>query len=207
MDKIDLKRELKHLYRPSAHEPQAVEVPPLNYLMIDGKGDPNRSPAYQQALEALYALAYTIKFALKKAGEMDFVVMPLESLWWSDEADSLDLENKEQWQWTAMILLPEAVTQEHFARAQEEVRRKKDPPDLARVRMERLEEGLSAQILHVGPYAEEGPTIARLHQFIQAQGCQPIGRHHEIYLSDPRRTDPERLKTIIRQPMSPAADV
>ncbi len=207
MDKIDLKRELKHLYRPSAREPQAVEVPPLNYLMIDGKGDPNLAPAYREALEALYALAYTIKFALKKAGELDFVVMPLESLWWSDEEGGLDLENKEKWQWTAMILLPQAVAQQHFAQAREEVRQKKDPPALARVRMETFNEGLSAQILHIGPYAEEGPTIARLHQFIQAQACRPIGRHHEIYLSDPRRTAPERLKTIIRQPMRPTTGV
>ncbi len=202
MAKVDLKKELRHLYLPSAREPSIVEVPEMNFIMIDGSGDPNTAREYQEALEALYALSYTLKFKLKLGPEArDFTVMPLEGLWWTDDMGRFSMDAKDEWKWSSMIMQPEPVTQELFEVAVEEVRRKKDPPALDRARLEAYDEGLSAQIMHIGPYAEEAPTIERLHAFIEEQGCRLRGKHHEIYLGDPRRTAPERLKTVLRQPM------
>jgi hypothetical protein len=176
-------------------------VPPLHYLMLDGRGDPNTAPEYQEAVEALYALSYGLRFALKKAQGLEYRVGPLEGLWWADDMTQFSVERKGDWQWTMMICQPEAVTPEWFAHVREEVGRKKRLPALAHVRLDRLDEGLSAQVLHVGPFSAEGPTIALLHDFIVAQGYGFAGRHHEIYLSDPRRAAPEKWKTIIRQPV------
>jgi len=202
MAKIDYKRVHPDLYKPSAKAFATVEVPPLQYLMIDGQGDPNSSQAYQDALEALYALAYGNKFALK-ARDLDHVVMPLEGLWWTpDMADFTD-QAKSAWNWTMMIMQPPEVNDAVLAAARERVAKKKNPVALPKVRLVTLEEGLAAQILYLGPYADEAPTIQRLHDYIAAQGCERFGKHHEVYLSDPRRTAPERLKTIIRQPMRP----
>lgn len=200
MERVDLKKQWKHLYSPSSRQVSVVDVPPMNFLMVDGAGDPNTSPAYREALEALYALSYTLKFQVRKSLSLDYVVMPLESLWWTDDP-AFHLEHKEAWKWTAMIAQPEPVTPEWFEEARAEVRAKTHLPALERVRLEHYHEGLSAQILHLGPYAAEGPTIARLHDFIREQGYEPSGRHHEIYLSDPRRTAPEKLRTILRQPI------
>ena len=205
MSKIDLKKEWKHLYRPSARKVSVVEAPPQQYLMVDGRGDPNTSQEYQEALAALYALAYTIKFMMKK-GEMglDYTVMPLEGLWWAEDMAAFGLADKDSWLWTAMILVPEVVTPAMVDTAVTEVIRKKNPPAIGKVRLEQLAEGTAVQIMHIGPYADEAPTIARLHQFIAENGYIPRGKHHEIYLSDPRRTAPEKMRTVIRQPVAPA---
>ncbi len=199
MSKIDLKKDLKHLYHPSAKEAAVVDVPPMNFLMIDGTGDPNVSVEYQKAIEALFSLSYTVKFKVKKITGVDYAVTPLEGLWWTD--DPSQLADKSLWKWTAMIMQPEFVTAELVTETLAAVREKKGLAALDRVRFETYHEGLSAQIMHIGPYDAEGPTIARLHGFIKESGYEPWGKHHEIYLSDPRRTAPEKLKTVLRQPV------
>jgi hypothetical protein len=206
MSKIDLKRELKALYKPPKSRFTVVNVPEMNYLMVDGHGDPNTSQEYEAAVEALYAVAYAVKFALKKNPETeDYVVPPLEGLWWVEEMAEFSIEEKGAWDWTMMILQPEWVTAEVVEQAREEAARKKELPALDKLRFAPYDEGLAAQILYVGPYADEGPTIAALHDFIHEQGGELQGKHHEIYLSDPRRTAPEKLKTVIRQPFQKGA--
>lgn len=199
MIKIDLKKELKHLYRPSAKEVSVVDVPPFNYVMIDGRGSP-AAHEYSDALEALYPVAYTLKFMMKKEMGIDYVVMPLQGLWWTPDMADFSVDDKDAWFWTMMILQPEAVTQAMLVEAMSQVAEKKDPPALHRLRLDILHEGPAAQILYTGAYADEGPTIKQIHEFIAAGGHELHGKHHEIYLSDPRRTAPERLKTVIRQP-------
>ena len=188
------------LYKPSAKTPEIVDVPPMNFLMVDGAGDPNTSQAYRDALEALYAMAYTLKFASKKADGVSYKVAPLEGLWWSDDMNAFPTGAKDTWSWTMMIAQPSIVTPAWVEQAKEEVRRKKAPVALPLVRFGPFHEGLSAQIMHIGPYATEAPTIQQLHDFIHAEGGALTGRHHEIYLGDPRRAAPEKLKTVIRQP-------
>lgn len=201
MTKLDLKKELKHLYNPSAKEVTAENVPAFNFLMIDGRGDPNTSPEYAAAVEALYALAYTLKFKVKKSqGGVDYAVMPLEGLWWVEDMRQFDINKKHAWQWTMMILQPKPVTAKLFEEAKPETIEKKKLPTLSRVRFEPYAEGQAAQIMHIGPYSAEGPTVARLHTFIQQNGHALSGKHHEIYLGDPRKTAPEKLRTVIRQP-------
>jgi len=201
MEKIDLKKDLKHLYRPSAKEVVQVDVPTLRYLMIDGEGDPNTSPEYAQAIEALFSVSYTAKFMLKKGPqEIDYAVMPLEGLWWADDMESFATNDKAKWKWTAMIMQPSFVTDAVIEAAITEVLRKKKLPGVDMLRLENFSEGICAQIMHIGPFSEEGPTIARLHDFIDARTGR-TGKHHEIYLSDIRRADPKTWKTIIRQPM------
>ncbi len=200
MAKIDLKREMKHLYKPSARESSVVDVPLMNFLMIDGSGDPNTAVEFQEAIEVLYGVSYTAKFMLKKR-EMDYVVMPLEFLLWTDDMGQFSIDDKDAWKWTLMLMQPGRVTEEIVAEATKEVERKKNPPALSRLRFESFHEGLSAQIMHIGPYSAERPTIEKLHKFIEEGGYKLAGKHHEIYLSDPNRTAPERLKTVIRQPM------
>lgn len=202
MEKLDLKKQWKHLYAPKTGTIVAVDVPPLTYLMVDGEGDPNTSQAFQEAVEALYALSYTLKFSLKKGPRaIDYGVMPLEGLWWADDPRVFHQADKSTWKWTAMILQPDFIAQAEVDAAFEQVRKKKNPAALGRVRFEALEEGACAQVLYLGPFSEEGPTIQRMHEFIHAKGKELRGKHHEIYLSDPRKTAPEKLKTIIRQPM------
>jgi hypothetical protein len=202
MEKIDLKKQLKAVYKASA-KPALVEVPPLNCLMIDGRGDPNSSPQFHQAMEALYGLSYTMKFASKKAGGPDWTVLGVEGLWWTDPQDHFRIDRpKDTWQWTALIVQPEVVTAKMLAQTARELFTKKGNPAITQVRLERLKEGLCAQVLHVGPYDGERPTIALLHEFIAAQGREPRGKHHEVYLSDPRRVPPQRLKTLLRQPVA-----
>lgn len=202
MFKMDYKKDLKQFYLPSAKEFAIVDVPPMNFLMIDGQGDPNDNPAYQEVLEALYAMAYGIKFALKKQGAAEYTVPPLEGLWWAEDMDAFTTGEKSLWQWTMMIMQPEAVTAEIVDQQRLETARKKTLPALERLRFENYHEGLSAQILYIGAYADEGPVIARMHQFIANKGYLRTGKHHEIYLGDPRRTAPEKLKTVLRQPVS-----
>jgi len=202
MSKTDFKKEWKHLYRPSAKEFEVVDVPPMNFLMIDGHGDPNTAQEYKDAIEALYAVAYKLKFMSKKEKGMDYIVPPLEGLWWVENMEEFTTEDKSAWDWTMMIMQPESATQEMFERALKEVEKKKDPPALSRLRLETYHEGPSVQIMHIGPYDAEGPTIARMHAFIDENGYEPAGKHHEIYLGDPRKVAPERLKTVLRQPVS-----
>lgn len=193
------------LYKASAKKAEIVDVPAMDFLMIDGVGDPNGSRSYTDALEALYSLSYTLKFALKQAEAVNYRVAPLEGLWWSDDMDAFVSPARNAWRWTMMIAQPSVVTQAWVERALEEVQRKKNPAALSLVRFERYHEGLAAQIMHIGPYSAEAPTIQRLHDFIRAQGGVFDGhvqKHHELYLGDPRRAAPEKLKTVIRQPFS-----
>jgi len=200
--KVDLKKELKHLYHPSAKTVSVVNVPSMKFLMIDGRGNPNTSPQYAQAVEALFALAYALKFKIKKSGAgVDYAVMPLEGLWWTEDMSQFNLNDKEAWQWTMMIMQPDYITADLFAKALPEVEKKRNNnAALKRVRFESYHEGLSAQIMHHGSYAEEAPTIAQLHEYITQGGNRPRGKHHEIYLNDPRKTQPAKLLTVIRQP-------
>ncbi|MDF3130287.1 GyrI-like domain-containing protein [Kiritimatiellaeota bacterium B1221] len=200
MKKIDYKKELKHLYRPSANIPAMVEVPEMNYLMIDGEGDPNLAQSYGDAIAALYPVAYTLKFMVKRGGmEVDYGVPPLEALWWADDMSDFVKGNKSKWKWTAMIMQPEFITQDMVKDAIQTVRAKKDPVSLPRLRFESYPEGLCAQILHIGPFSEEGPTIEKLHRFVESEQHQLRGKHHEIYLTDIRRAAPKNWKTVIRQ--------
>lgn len=200
--KLDPKKTLEGLYQASAKEPAVVDVPPLRYLMVDGEGDPNTAPAYAEAIEALFSVAYTTKFMVKKGPQaIDYGVMPLEGLWWSDDLSAFRTGAKDRWKWTAMILQPDFVSDGLIGEAIDEVRTKKQRPGVNRLRLDTLTEGRCAQILHVGPFSEEGPTIERLHAFITARSTLR-GQHHEIYLSDIRRAAPAKWKTIIRQPMA-----
>jgi hypothetical protein len=198
---IDFKKELKHLYQPSAKEVVQVDVPVMNFLMIDGKGDPNTSQAYAAAVEALFTVSYTVKFIMKKGpSAVDYGVMPLEGLWWAHDMTQFSVTDKSSWNWTMMIMQPSFVTQEIIDRAIADVKKKKNPAAISRLRLEAFAEGKCAQILHVGPFSEEGPTVEKVHQFIAAHGKR-AGKHHEIYLTDIRKADPAKWKTIIRQPM------
>jgi hypothetical protein len=201
MEKLDLKKTLKYLYEPSAKMFSIVDVPSMNFIMIDGQGNPNTSAEYAEAIEALYTAAYTIKFKIKKELAVDYPVMASEGLWWMDDMREFSVARKDEWKWTMMIMQPEIVTPALFSQAVAEAAKKKEVPALSRLRLETYHEGMAAQIMYFGPYAEEGPTIARLHQFIEKSGSVRFNKHHEIYLGDPRRSAPEKLRTIIRQPM------
>ena len=196
----DLKKTLKGLYLAVPREPQLVKVPALNYLMVDGKGDPNTSKDFREAIQALYGLSYTLKFTLKSAG-VEFVVMPLEGLFHARDPAVFLQGNKDQWHWTIMILQPRGVTEKRLASAREDLMRKRKLSTLPEVRLQRFAEGLCVQVLHIGPYAAERPTIEALHAFMRENGYTFAGAHHEIYISDPNRTDPSRMKTVIRQPV------
>jgi hypothetical protein len=201
MAKTDLKKELRDLYFPSAKEVALVDVPPMNFLMIDGSGDPNTAPAFKESIEALYGVSYTLKFILKKSGLGDHMVLPLEGLWWTDAMGRFSIDARDEWTWTSMIAQPKPVTRELVRRAVAQLEEKKHPPALPRMRFERFREGRSVQIMHIGPYAAEGPTIEKLHAYVRDHGYELAGKHHEIYLGDPRRTDPKKLKTVLRQPV------
>ena len=203
MEKIDLKKSFKQLFTVPAGEFVLVNVPALKFLKVDGHGDPNVERSYKSAIEWLYSVAYGIKFAAKSTLLKDFVVAPLEGLWWAEDPRSFVSGRKAEWEWTMMIMVPELVTQELFlaAAAKAGAKRGEPPPSL---RLESFEEGLCFQALHIGSYDDEGPLLERLHNAIMpAGGYTFAGAHHEIYLSDPRKTDPGKLKTILRQPVKP----
>lgn len=205
--KVDLRKELD-CYRARRDRFDLVTVPPMQFLMVDGHGDPNTSPAYAAALEALYPVAYQVKFASKRALGRDYVVMPLEGLWRADDmATFTTARDKSQWDWTMMIMVPEWVGADLVQAGIEAVAAKGAPARFGDVRLARLHEGTCVQTLHVGPFDAEGPVLSRMHEeFIPGAGLRMTGTHHEIYLSDPRRTAPERLRTILRQPVEPAPD-
>ncbi len=202
--KIDFKKKLKHLYNPSATEVVFVEVPEMQFVMIDGQGDPNKSQEYMDTFPALYPVSYQLKFMSKAQGK-DYVVPPPEGLWWADEMTDFLEGRKDKWKWTMMMMLPDFITKDMFEEVIKLIKEKKSdlPPGFSKLRFETYHEGKAAQILYIGPYADEHPTIIKIHKFIEAQGGTFDGhkqKHHEIYLSDPRRTKPERFKTVIRQP-------
>jgi len=202
MSKIDFKKEHKDFYAPPKKF-VVVDIPEMQFLMVDGHGDPNTAQEYQDALEALYGVAYKLKFHSKKELEKDYVVPPLEGLWWAEDMDSFSINrDKSQWDWTMMIMTPDWITTEMFDLAVEQVRKAKSPVSLDKVRLEKYHEGLSVQIMHHGPFDDEGPTLEKLHsEFIPDNGYVENGKHHEIYLSDFRRTAPEKLRTVLRQPV------
>ncbi len=201
MTKIDFKKQEKHLYRPSKKVFEIVEVPEMNFLMIDGEGDPNTSQEFQEATQTLYPVSYNLKFKSKREMGFDYGVLPLEGLWWAEDMDDFIAMNKENWSWTLLIRQPAHISSEMVQAALGEVKVKKDPPALSKLRFEPFQERLAVQIMHIGPFDTEGPKIARMHEFILDEGYQPSGKHHEIYLSDFTRTAPEKLRTILRQPI------
>ena len=199
--KVDFKRELREFYS-AKRDATFVEVPELQFALVHGHGDPNEAPEYAEAVQALYSVSYTARFALKRAPDgFDYGVMPLEGLWWAKDMSAFTTGDKSSWDWTMMIMQPAQVTPEVFEDARATASRKKQLAAIEQVSLEPFSEGRSAQLLHLGPYATEGPTIERLHTFIADHGCEPVGKHHEIYLNDPSRTAPEKLRTIIRQPV------
>lgn len=196
--KLDVKRSLDS-YRAKAGEFRLLELEPRRYLMIDGHGDPN-APVFSEALESLYPVAYTLKFASKARGR-DYVVPPLEGLWWAEDMDLFTTaRDKSQWSWTAMILVPDWLGDEDVDAALEAVAAKKRPARLADVRLEVLDEGRCVQTLHIGSFDDEGLVLAQMHDVvIPGRGLRPEGRHHEIYLTDIRKSAPEQQRTILRQ--------
>jgi hypothetical protein len=201
--KVDLKRKLRHLYNPSPRNVAVIDIPLLNYLMLDGSGNPETSSDYSAAVSTLYAVSYALKFMVQKsATPVNYTVLPLEGLWWSNDMSSFIEARRHEWQWTMMIMQPEFVTRDEVELAIAATARKRDLPALTRLRFEELSEGLCAQIMHIGPYANEGVTVARLHDYLHSGGHHFNGKHHEIYLNDPRKTAPARIKTILRQPFA-----
>lgn len=212
MKTLDLKKEFKYLYQPSAKKIEIVQVPNLQFAMIDGaieKGHgPGDSPGFQEAVQALYGVSYTLKFTLKKrkTDPIDYPVMALEGLLWLTEGDVFDINIKDNWSYTLAIMQPEVITQEIFEEAREQVRKKRgDSKSLSKMRLEHFEEGLCAQVMHIGPYATEPATIERMQEFMKDNGYRDRvglgGKHHEIYLGDPRKADPAKLKTVLRHPV------
>lgn len=202
-EKYDYKKTLKALFNPSAKEPQVVSVPPMQFLAIEGKGDPNDNPEFETAVSALYGCAYTIKFARKKAAiGPEYSVQPLEGLWWLEGGSTENWQSAphSQWRWRLLIGQPDFVTQADLEGAKAEILKKKGT-DISAVRLERFDEGPAVQILYIGPYKDERPTITKMHEWAQAQGYELHGLHHEIYLGDPRKAAPEKLKTILRMPV------
>lgn len=213
MEKLDLRKDLKYLYAPSAKKVEVVDVPAFNFVMIDGAIEPGQgpgtSPLFQENMQALYGAAYTLKFMakLRKEKPVDYPVMALEGLWWVEDG-TFDLQKPGNWKYTVMIMKPDLVTPEMFADALAQLRKKKgDQPAFARLRLERFHEGLCVQTMHIGPYASEPATVERMQAFMQENGCKDLvglgGKHHEIYMGDPRRADPSKLKTVLRHPIKP----
>lgn len=203
-DKIDLKKSLD-AYQAKRDQFRVVDVPDLQYLMVDGHGDPNTSPAFVEAVETLYPVAYTLKFASKRELGRDYVVMPLEGLWWAEDMGSFtSARDKSQWDWTLMIMTPDWIDHAMFADAVEQVTAKQSPARLGDLRLESLSEGRCVQTLHLGPFDAEAAVLDRMHhEFIPDNRLRMTGRHHEIYLSDPRKAAPDKLRTILRQPVTP----
>jgi hypothetical protein len=211
MKVLDLKKDQKHLYQPSAKKVEILKVPRLQFAMIDGaieKGkEPGNSPAFQEATQALYSISYTLKFMLKKrkTNAVDYPVMALEGLWWVEDG-VFDITVKDNWFYTLMILQPETITKDVFAEGLAEVKKKKgDTPALSQLRLANFEEGLCMQVMHIGPYTTEPTTVEGMRTFALENGYRDRvglnGKHHEIYLGDPRKADPAKLKTVLRHPL------
>ena len=211
MKTLDLKKDLKAFYQPSAKKPGIIQMPRFQFAMIDGaieKGsEPGKSSSFAEATQALYGISYTLKFMLKKRKDdpIDYPVMALEGLWWVEDG-YFDIAVKDNWFYTLMILQPEIITPSLFAEAIEQVKKKRgDSPALSKARLKNFKEGLCVQIMHIGPYATEPVTIEGMRTFAAENGYRdrvgPNGKHHEIYLSDPRKADPARMKTALRHPI------
>ena len=204
---IDFKKQFKAWYTPSINSPEVVEVPPIQYLMVNGKGNPNTSKQFELAVGALYSVFYTVKFDRKKLGiGPDFSSGPLQGLWWMGDNTSFDAKKKDDWLWTLMMWLPDFVTKQDVATALAGLRIKKPNPLYDALRLDVFNEGKVVQIMHIGPYSAEGPTVELLHRFATEEGYALRGKHHEIYLGDPRRAKPEKLRTIIRHPIEVIKD-
>jgi hypothetical protein len=202
MQKIDFKKQLKDLYQPSAKEVVQISVPTMNYLMADGEGDPATTKEFREIVDVLFSLSYVLKFMAKKGAlEIDYSVMPLEGLWWSDDMSAFSTGDKSKWKWTMMIMQPKFITEKMVEEAIAEVKINKNHAALPKVRFEPLSEGSAAQVMHIGPFTEEGLNVERIHRFIDNCGYKRVGKHHEIYLSDIRKTAPKNWKTVIRQPV------
>jgi hypothetical protein len=201
--KTDLKKEIP-AYRARRGSFEIVDVPPLRYLMVDGHGDPN-GHEYADAISTIFPVAYRLKFMSKKELDLDYVVMPLEALWWSEDMAAFTIDrDKARWDWTALNLVPDWITDDQFERVRSAV----DAPAVDKLRIATLAEGRCVQTLHLGPFDEEGPVLQAMHHdFIPSRGLRMTGKHHEIYLSDIRRADPAKLRTILRQPVEPGSDV
>jgi hypothetical protein len=210
VEKIDLKKQYKKLYTPSAKNAEIVTVPALNFAMLDGivpaGTPPAESKAFQDSMAATYGVVYTLKFSskLRKQDPIDFSVMALEGLWWTASNEAFDFQKRQDWYFTLMIILPDFIGAAMFEEAVEQLKKKKDNPAIDQLRLERFEEGPSVQIMHVGPYSREPESLARMYQYASEAGYRLRGKHHEIYLGDPRRADPEKLKTILRHPVESA---
>lgn len=206
-DKFDVRKAFKPRYSPSSKAFEIVDVPEMRYLMVDGEGNPNSSQHYKQAIEALYTVSYTLKFASKKDLGLDYAVPPLEGLWWADDMRDFVARRKDRWRWTMMIMVPEWIRPAMITAAIDGAGAKKALPSIGLIRHETLREGTSIQIFHVGSYDDEGPVLKRLHEeFMPANKLAFNGKHHEIYLSDARRTEPAKLKTVLRQPVKPQSN-
>jgi hypothetical protein len=205
VDKYDVKKIHRELYSPPSKDFTVVDVPEFRYIAVDGSGDPNTSPAYANAIGALYGVAYTLKFASKKTLGRDFAIGPLEGLWRADDPTVFTARRKDSWDWTMMISQPDWITEDMVGAGIDSVSKKKDNPALADMRLLTLIEGSCVQILHIGSYDDETPILDRLHnRYLPEHGLTFNGDHHEIYLSDARRTAPAKLRTILRQPVKPA---
>ncbi|NMA15390.1 MAG: transcriptional regulator, partial [Clostridia bacterium] len=207
---FDFKKEYKDLYLPK-NKPGIIDVPEMRFIMVDGKGDPNTSAFYKEAVEVLYGLSYSIKMSkmgsAQPAGYFDYVVPPLEGLWWFEDNffDGSVIGRKDEFSWVMMIRQPDFVTPEVFETAKASLSKKKRGIDTSIARLEDFSEGLCAQVMHIGPYDDEPATVTALEEFIESQGYRTVmsglRQHHEIYISDPRKTAPEKLKTVIRHPI------
>jgi hypothetical protein len=206
-EKIDLKKELKHLYAPSSRSIEIVDVPEAHFATVTGQLRPHETPEYslifQNSLQAMYAISFTLKFMskMRKKNPIDYTVMALEGIWWT-QADEFEFDKSKTWQFRLLMLQPKHITHEMFTQALQKLREKKDNPALAGVRFESFKEGLCIQTMHVGPYDREPQTIQRMKCFADENELKYCGRHHEIYLGDPRRCAPEKLRTILRHPVS-----
>ena len=202
--KIDLKKQFPQLYNP-AREPHIIDVPEMWFFMVDGTGYPVDNPLYQEAIQLLYGASYTLKMSVMKLKGKDYVVPPLEGLWWADDMTVFTdayMERKEEWKWTSMMRIPDFVKEEDIEKAIKLFEEKKNPENIHKLRYEKYEEGTVVQVLHLGPFSEEGPVIENMHEYAESEGYSLHKKHHEIYLSDPRRTKPEKLRTVIRQPIT-----
>ncbi|GJQ61262.1 MAG: hypothetical protein SCALA702_03150 [Melioribacteraceae bacterium] len=202
MEKIDLKKELKQFYKPSSKKIEIIDVPEFNYISLEGKGNPNNSSEFEEAIGALYAVAYTAKFSAKQENGMtDFVVMPLEGLWWAKDFEDFVLDNKDNWEWRLMIHMPGFITEDFINSNKAKAFEKKGLSGINDVKFEKYHEGISVQTLYIGPYSNEHETIKAMHDYAEGEGYDLDGLHHEIYLGDPRKVAPEKLKTVLRQPV------
>jgi hypothetical protein len=202
--KVDLKKQFPQQYNPS-QEPHILEIPEMWYFMVDGEGYPVDNPLYSEAMQLLYGAIYSLKMSVMKPKGKDFVVPPLEGLWWADDHvifTDFYMERKDDWKWTSMIRIPDFVAEEDIKKALDLLKEKKNPKNLQKLRYEKYEEGTVVQALHIGPYNKEGPLITEMHEYAESEGFKLIKKHHEIYLSSPQRTKPERLRTVIRQPIT-----